>query len=248
MAYELKLKTHNNHIVWYWSNNKWSKKCVILAPWFPHYFDKYHPFVNSIINQWIDLFIIRYAWSWENKWIFTIQNCIQSIQDCISLIQEGQGISLFNNQKIFFNYESIYLIWFSFGALPVLFTKNDNNILHKILICPFLHHSFHIWWSWENIMETFEFVKKWYWNLYNYSVDNIIHEIQNLTYNISDKQSEYTLIIGEHDNAIPDWEINRLKENYKVKDIIYSPSWHSIVIKEDIFTMLFNNNGKTILS
>lgn len=242
MAYELKMKTTTGNIVWYRPTEKnENKSCIILAPWFPHYFDKYHPFVNQIISQWLDLFITKYIWSRENTWEFTIWNTIKSVQDVINFIYSGSWESLFDNQIIEFNYNIIYLVWFSFGALPVLFTEHDASI-KKILICPFIHHSFHMWWVWENINDTFSFVKKWYGNLYNYELENIINEIKSLDYNKSDKKSQYTLITGEYDKAIPWEEIDWLKANYNITHPFVSQSSHSIMINTDVLGKLFTNN------
>ena len=135
MAIELRLKNGDN-ILWYRPKNIWdqTKDCMILVPWLPHYLDKYHPFIKTCADANIDLFVIRYTGSRENKGEFNLSNNIVDIDKTIDFVEQWRAISLYDKKEIKFNYKKIYLLWFSYWALPLIFSQSKDN-LTKILVC-----------------------------------------------------------------------------------------------------------------
>lgn len=239
MAIELKLKI-NDYIIGYRPKTigEPTKKCVILAPWLPQYIDKYHPFIETCMEIDLDLFVIRYTGSRENPWKFSLLNSINDIEQTIRFIKQGNATSVYDKSKIVFNYETIYLIGFSYWWLPTLFSSHKDNV-KKFLICPFVNYKYHKPWDiWENIDKTLIFINEAYGNLYNIEIENLINEIKNIDYSNSDKKSQYNLIIGEKDTSIPIDEIEWLKNNYNIENFILQKNWHSLNVSWKILSSL----------
>lgn len=188
----------------------------------------------------IDVFTIRYTWSRENFWTFSIEQSKENINDAIDFIHWWKGISLFDNKEISLNYQKIFLLGFSFGGLPTIFSKHFSDV-QKILCCPFVNYKIHLEWWGENLSTTFDFLMKWYTNLYTIDKEKIIKELQTINYNFSDKKSEYIVISGAHDEAIPTNEIEWFMRNYPTKKTYKFEMGHSINLPQSFLIELFQN-------
>lgn len=240
MAIELRLKNGDN-ILWYRPKNIWdqTKDCMILVPWLPHYLDKYHPFIKTCADANIDLFVIRYTGSRENKGEFNLSNNIVDIDKTIDFVEQWRAISLYDKKEIKFNYKKIYLLWFSYWALPLIFSQSKDN-LTKILVCPFVNYLYHKRGSSGEIIEdTLNFVNDAYGNVYNIKKEELINDFERINYEDSDKKSKYKLVIWKKDTSISLDEINWLRDNFDIDKIIEQDSGHSLNISvENLLSLL----------
>ncbi len=241
MPIELRCKTDNNKIVWYWPSTigQTSEKCIILAPWLPQYIDKYHPIIKTCEDLHIDLFIVKYTWSWENAWEFSIWQSIEDIENILAFIRSWEWVSIYDKTILDFDYKEIYVLWFSYGALPTVMLPYDPSI-KKILLCPFVNYQYHLEWTdGENVRDTLDFIHEWYGQIYNFIPSNFISEAKNINYDKSDKTSEYTVIVGARDHSIPAQEISWLQNNYNITNLIEADISHSLTIDTDTLSKVF---------
>lgn len=234
------MKTKDNNIIWYWklATNE-TDSCLLIAPGLPQYIDKYHPLLKTLSSLSMDTFCLRYSGSWENSGELSVKNSSENINSAISFIKNWKGISLFDNSPQNFSYKKIFLLWFSYGGLPTIFSHYHEDVT-KILCCPFTNNKFHSWDLGEKISETVKFLERAYPNVYNISNLNISKELKQLNYDKMDVQSKYILITWKYDKSIPQEEIDWIKNSLNISIHTVVESGHSINLPKDVLFKIFS--------
>ena len=205
-------------------------KSLVLANGIPSYITKHHPLVKFCEENKVNLFLPRYYGSFEANGKFSIKSCIKTIEKAMHFARSEKAIEIFNNKEISWNAGKIYLIGFSFGALPTLLSSVSEKNTEIILICPFVNASINT----NNkcgAEEEICYVEKAYPNLYRFKANILIKECKSVIY---PKKRDFTLVIGNKDSSISKEEIEFLKEKYQPK-IIEFEGGHTIplnVLKE----------------
>lgn len=202
---------------------------IVLAGGMPQYFDKYHPFVQQVNKLGYNLFIPRYMGTYESDGEFNTQNSVESITSAVRLVKTGHGIELFGNNKVEWNNKNIYVLGFSYGALPALLQKESVN--RTLLVCPFVALKYHLEDSQgENIVETFEFLERAYPNVYRFKATKVIEDLSKIE--LPEIKNDLVIMRGLDDRVIPDEEIDHLKLKYNPL-ILEKSGKHSISIEDE---------------
>ncbi len=218
---ELRIKFKNT-LIGLWLNG--NKGNVIISPGLPQYIDKHHSVIKKFSEMGYNIFTPRYIGSWESDGNFSLKNCIKTIDQTLEIIKLGKATESFNTSEVLWQSNlPVYLIGFSFGALPVLLSKSNAK---KILVCPFVNMAYHTaGGSGEDLEHTFQFLYRGYPNVYRLNVSKIIKELKSVKY--PTESSDLTVVIGLQDNVIPPTEIDFLVKKYS--PIVYRlPMAHSL--------------------
>ncbi len=216
-----------------WLNN--SDITIIIAPGVPQYLTKYHPFVQAMLLRNVNLFIPRYLGSFESEGLFTLQNCVDTLNKTIRFVKEGNGVELFNDEKIIWSSNKIILVGFSFGALPSLLTT--ENVDQIILVAPFTNLEVHQKYNGEDLLRTFSFVKKAYH--YHLNPESLLKECALSNY--PKQRKNISLVYGKKDNSIPKEELDWVHESYKIDSYIKVEGGHSLEILIPVFDSIIKN-------
>ncbi|MBI4154882.1 hypothetical protein HY498_02240 [Candidatus Woesearchaeota archaeon] len=214
-------------IIEIWLNN--GKDNVIFSQGMPQYLTKYHSLVKKLKKLKINLFIPRFPGTWESGGKFSIEQCQKAIEQTIKLAKVGEAIELYNEKKISWPTEKIYLLGFSFGCLPSLLCK--ELVDYTILAMPFVNLKIHNKNGGEDIKKTFDFLEKAYPNIYRFKANDVIRDLKNINYPI--KKDNLIVIVGNKDKSIPKEEASWLEKKYKAR-VINIESKHSIDLPEKI--------------
>lgn len=211
---------------------------IVLACGIPQYIDKYHPFIEQIGRLGYNLFIPRYHGTFESNGEFTVLSSKETIEDAINMVKKGNTVEFFKNEKIIWeNHIPLYVLGFSYGALPALLSNENCN--KTVLVCPFVDISFHIEnSSGENLKETFEFIERAYPNLYRLTANNVLKDL--LTVNLPKKKDSLVVVYSSEDKSIPKEEIDLLAHKYLNVQLITKNGGHSIKISDELFLGIFS--------
>jgi hypothetical protein len=191
-------------------------KNLILANGIPSYVTKHHPLVRFCKENFINLFIPRYYGSFESEGDFSLKNSTTSIEECVKLVSSGKTIELFYQKEISWNPSEVFLLGFSFGALPVLNSNVPSNV-KKILNSPFINLNLNEQNNGPAKGELY-YVERAYPNLFRFKTEKLIEEYQNLSYPLD---SNFILIQGKLDDTISKQEIEFIQKMYSPKTILF---------------------------
>ncbi len=193
-----------------------SSKNLILANGIPSYVTKHHPLVKFCQENKINLFIPRYYGSFESNGKFSLVNCIKTIEDTTKIVMYGKTIELFGEKEISWGCSEIFVLGFSFGALPVLNSKLPKKVI-KILNSPFISLELNE----ENngpAKEELYYVERAYPNLFRFKTEDLIKEYGEASYPDSE---EFALIQGKKDDTISKSEIDFILKKYSPRLISF---------------------------
>jgi hypothetical protein len=218
---ELRIK-FKDILIGVWLNG--NKGYIIISPGLPQYIDKHHSVIKKLSQMGYNIFTPRYIGSWESDANFSLKNCIETIDQTIEMVGLGKAIESFDVSEVsWLNNLPISLIGFSFGALPVLLSKNDAR---KILVCPFVNMAYHTVNSGGEDMEhTFKFLHRGYPNVYRLNVSEIMKELKDVKY--PENNSHLTIVAGLQDKVIPLDEVDFISKKYP-STIYKLPMAHSL--------------------
>lgn len=104
----------------------------------PNYTDK--DFFAEHVKRGTAFFAVYYYGSWLSGGRFTVDNCRNSINDAINFAKGRTGIKTFDNKKLTWNFENLYLIGYSFAGNPLLtISANKKEIKKVILYSPLIY-------------------------------------------------------------------------------------------------------------
>ena len=210
---------------------------IVLGCGLPQYIGKYHPIIAQIKRLGYNLFIPRYQGTFESGGDFNTMSSKQSIDNAIRLAQSGKTTELFGNSDITWNNNvPIYLLGYSYGALPALLS--EIKVDKTVLICPFVDIKYHVEnTTGENLKQTFEFIERAYPNLYRLKADLVINDLASI--NLPDHKDNLTLVYASEDESIPKEEITNLSDKYSNIKIIEKGGKHSLEMNDELFLELF---------
>jgi hypothetical protein len=225
---------YNGLLLGLWRNN--SETCVVLAPGVPEYLTKHHPFVKQLEEHKIDLLVPRYHGTWESDGLFDVNSSTNSVEDAIRFAKSGTGVELFNSTKLNWNYKKIFLVGFSYGAIPALLSCEPVD--KTFLICPFVNPIFHKDDIGEDITKTFAFLEKAYPYVYRFDFSKLIMELNNLEY---PQEKNLVVIIGLKDKSIPKSEIDWIVSRYSSR-VMEMDAGHTLFLPKDFFEEVAKND------
>lgn len=104
----------------------------------PNYTDK--DFFAEHVKRGTAFFAVYYYGSWLSGDRFTVGNCRKSISDAINFVKGRIGIKAFDNKKLTWSFENLYLIGYSFAGNSLLnININKNEIKKVILYSPLIY-------------------------------------------------------------------------------------------------------------
>ncbi|MDD4984039.1 MAG: alpha/beta hydrolase [Candidatus ainarchaeum sp.] len=220
-----------------WLNG--NKGNVVVAPGMPQYFDKYHPLVEQLARLGYNLFIPRYPGTWESNGVFNIKNSTKSIEQAIRLVKKGQAKELYANKKITWARNPVFLLGFSYGALPAILQSVKVN--RTILICPFIDPAQHINnKKGENIQKTFEFLQRAYPQVYRIDAKRTVADLKKVK--LPQTKTNLFLVVAKEDPAILKEEIDAIIGKYSPQ-IVTKSGGHSIKMDDKTITDLLGGKN-----
>ncbi len=230
----MELRINNNGILTsVWLNG--GDKNLIYASGLPQYVTKHHPIVKLCQNFKVNLFVPRYKGSWESDGDFTIAGSIYSIKETIKMVRGGKTIELYNDSKITWDGQKIFLMGSSFGGIPAIFNKEE--VYKTILVNPLINFSLHRELSTVPFEKNLDFLLKAFKNVYRFEKSNLIKELENLEY--LGQKNNLVLIRGSKDNVISKGEIEWIKNKFNPDYLEIVDGEHSLKIPDDIFKKVF---------
>lgn len=226
----MELKINNKGILTgVWLNG--GEKNLIYACGLPQYITKYHPIVKLCQEFKVNLFVPRYRGSWESDGNFTITESIYSIEETIKMVRGGKAVELYNDSKITWNGQKIFLIGSSFGGIPAIINK--EKVYKTILVNPLVNFLLHRKFSATSFEKSLDFLLKAFKNVYRFDKVGLIKELENL--GDFEQKNNLVLIRGSKDNLISEGEIEWIKNRFNPNYLEITNSEHSLEIPNDIF-------------
>jgi len=112
------------------------KNIYLMAPGLPQF--THRNFFKDKVSEDTAFFYLYYYGSWFSGGKFLFKNCIKSIGDAIDFVKSRQGIKTFDNKKIVWDYQNLFLVTNSFGGNVVLSAKISKKDIKKIILyAPF---------------------------------------------------------------------------------------------------------------
>lgn len=213
-----------------------NKGNIVLAPGMPQYLDKYHPLVVQASKLGYNLFIPRYMGTFESSGTFSSLNSSETLAETIRMVKKGKTTELFAHKEMTWSSEKIYLLGFSYGALPALLQTED--VSKTILVCPFISLEYHRKGSsGEDIQETYEFLERAYPNLYRLKTAEVIRDLERTT--LPAVKENLVVVSGDKDMLIPKVEIQALLQKYHPV-FMTKDTGHSLSMDDTLFLKLFS--------
>lgn len=192
-----------------------SDKNIIWCPGLPQYPTNYHGFIQDLAKLGYNIFVPRYAGTWESDGEFSPLTSAASIEKTIEVVKRGSALDAYGQNDVSWqtNDATLTIIGFSYGALPAL--VNNNRVARTLLLMPFVTvidgDS-----SADDIKGTLEFVQRGYKNVYrtNLTPDDFLGQYQNI-YGLTQPSSKnITVVRGALDKSISNMQFDWLKQNY----------------------------------
>lgn len=144
-------------------------------------------------------------------------------------------MELFNNKITDWKVAKIYLVGFSFGALPAILSKATADKI--ILIEPFVNWELHKEHGETDLKHTLAFLRDAYKNVYRIDGDSFFVELNNLAYPKS--IAPIVVVKGiKDDKVISKSEIKWLMDKYNASYQEFDGG-HTANLPEEIFQELF---------
>ncbi len=216
-----------------------SEKSILFIPGLPQYITKYHPIVKNLTELGYNLFTPQYYGSWDSKNDFSIEDAIKTVRITIEFVKSCSDIELYNKERITWKNRELYVIGYSFGALPTL--ANIDNIENLILIAPFVNYKIHKENNGEDLEKTFTFLNRAYKNNYRFTTKKLLYELCKYDYNKLIRNDKVIKVIyGIYDKVIPIEEVEWLKKNFIVREHKLEIAHSSDISKEKLQEVLSN--------
>jgi len=218
----------NGLLVDLWLNE--SETCVVFAPGFPQFIDKYHPMVKIMKDIGVNLFVPRYYGSGGSQGTFALSTCMKSIDQTIRLAKSNHGVSCFDQTSVTWLCKRVIVIGFSFGALPALLSNEAVN--KTILVAPFIHWDIHHEFKGEAIPETIDTVLRAHGTLYRVNKNKLISELKHIAY--PEKKKSLAVVYGHQDTVVPIEEVKWLVNTYNCS-LLELETGHTATIDPQVY-------------
>lgn len=208
---------------------------VIFCSGLPQYPSNYHPFVQDLVSLGCNVFVPRYAGTWESDGDFTPQTSVESITKTIELAKRGSAFETFSqSQKKWAPNLRTVLIGFSYGAMPALVNSNlaDKTVLLMPFLAPIEDDE-----STNEMRRTLEFLGRGYKNVYRGMPDPkefLFHGYVGLYSGIETPQKSVTIVQGNNDKAISQRQLDWAREHLGV-EIMQVEAKHSANIGRNVY-------------
>lgn len=142
---ELQLFIYRNLAIHFYYSRESVKKNVVnvenLCLFFPGLPNFIHQeFFERWVNKNTAFFSVYYFGTWLSGGKFTIINCRKSIETAIEFAKNKSGIKTYDNKKIYWNYQNLYVIGYSFAGNPILKTNvNKKEVKAILLYAPLIY-------------------------------------------------------------------------------------------------------------
>jgi predicted esterase len=184
---------------------------VIFCSGVPQYASNYHPFMQDLFSSGCNVFVPRYAGTWESGGDFTPQSSAESIAKTVELAKRGSAFETFSqSQKTWMPNMRTVLVGFSYGAMPAL--ANAHFADKTVLLMPFVTapegDS-----STVDMKQTLEFLGRGYKNVYrsSLSTDDFLAQYKGVYNEL--KNQPVTVLRGANDKAISEAQFEWLQQN-----------------------------------
>ncbi len=108
------------------------KNIFIYFPGLPQIMDE--DFFIDKVNKNTAFFSVYYLGSWLSGEKFTYENCKKTVNLAIEFVKHKKGIKTFDNKFIYWNYDNLNVIGYSFSGNIVLSTKILKKDVKNILL------------------------------------------------------------------------------------------------------------------
>ena len=213
-----------------------SNSSLVIAPGLPQQITKYHPIVEQARNNNVNLFIPHYPGTYDSDGEFTIVSATKALEQTIELVKSGSANELYSYSKLTWGTDGVFVLGFSFGALPALL--QESVVDKTILLCPFVSLDFHLDnapYRTENIIHTLDFISRAYPNTYRFDKQKFIDGLRNVKY--PNTKDNLVVVSKSDDTSIPREELDFIKKRYKC-DSDELPGGHSLSLDDDALTAL----------
>ena len=207
-----------------------SNNSLVIAPGLPQQITKYHPIVEQARKNNVNLFIPHYPGTYDSNGKLTVVSATKALEQTIELVESGSANELYSYSKLTWGTDGIFVLGFSFGALPALLQKNVVN--KTILLCPFVSFDFHLDnapYRTENINHTLDFLSRAYPNTYRFNKREFIDRLRRVKY--PNTKDNLIVLSKSDDTSIPIEEVDFIKKRYKC-DFYELPGGHSLSLND----------------
>ncbi|MDR2396233.1 MAG: hypothetical protein LBD57_06505 [Endomicrobium sp.] len=193
-----------------------SSKNLLLINGIPSYITKHHPLVRFCSENKINLFIPRYYGSFESDGEFSLRNCISTVEETVTFVCSQRSLELFGQKELAWTSSEIFVLGFSFGALPVLNAKLPINV-KKILCSPLIDLELNDKCKGSAKKEIY-YIEKAYPNLFRFNASTLIEEYSGIS---NPEKEEFSLIYGDQDDTISTLEIEHIQSKYSPRSVCF---------------------------
>lgn len=208
-----------------------SNSSLVIAPGLPQQITKYHPIVDQARNNNVNLFIPHYPGTYDSDGELTIISATKALEQAIKLVKSSFAYELYSGSKLTWGTDKVFVLGFSFGALPALLQKNVVN--KTILLCPFVSFDFHLDnapYRTENISHTLDFLSRAYPNTYRFNKQTFIDGLRHVKY--PSTKDNLIVLSKSDDTSIPIEEVDFIKKRYEC-DFDELPGGHSLSLSDN---------------
>jgi hypothetical protein len=184
---------------------------VVFCSGLPQYPSNYHPFIQDLVSLGCNVFVPRYAGTWESDGDLTPQTSVESIAKTVELAKRGSAMETFSqSQKTWTPNLRTVLIGFSYGAMPAL--ANSHLVDKTALLMPFVTAAEGDS-STADMKQTLEFLTRGYKNVYrsSLSADDFLAQYDSVYGEQKDKS--VVVLRGTNDKSISEVQITWLQQN-----------------------------------
>lgn len=212
-------------------------KNIIYCSGLPQYPTSYHSFIQDLMKLNYNIFVPRYAGTWESDGEFSPLSSIETIKKTIEIVKRGYAVDTYSESTVSWqtNEATLALLGFSYGAMPAL--ANSSLVAKTLLLMPFVTFIEGDSSAIE-MQATLDFVQRGYKNVYRTSLTTMDFLGQYSICDLVQSKPEHLAVTkGTLDKTISNAQFEWLKENYMVT-IQELPTKHSPNVGLEIYKRL----------
>ena len=220
----------NGIAVSYWKGE--GAGSILFCPGLPQYVSFYHPFIDVFLDLGFSVFAPKYAGTWESEGLFTIAGSAVAVNETLDLIKKGKTIEQFNQDEVIFTNGKIFLLGFSYGAIPALLSRRKVDKL--VLLSPFtVEGKIGI----DEMEKTLTFLDRAYKNVYRFDQNTVMNELQNISF--PQRKEKILVVWGVTDSVIPPGQAKKLAERYQA-EYLELPVGHTANLSEEQYKAILS--------
>ncbi|MCX6786616.1 MAG: hypothetical protein NTU85_02260 [Candidatus Kaiserbacteria bacterium] len=109
------------------------KNLCLVFPGLPNTIDK--SYFSDRVSRDTAFLSVSYYGTWMSGGNFNPQSVKQTIQDAISFAKSKEGVKAFDNEKMCWEYENLFVVGYSFAGNFVLNSVLDKDSITSIILC-----------------------------------------------------------------------------------------------------------------